>query len=188
VNEPLRITLADAARLLEGKQIPYALIGGIAISVHGQTRVTDDVDLIIDGDVDCALALASALDETEFGPFFSEVAEVVERAFILPLLHRKTHLKLDVAVGLSGFEKQAVARAQRHLVLGTVVPVATAEDLLIMKILAGRPQDEQDVHGLVIASGDRLDWDYCQETAERLGEAIGLDLAGRIRAIRGSMD
>jgi hypothetical protein len=54
--------------------------------------------------------------------------------------------------------------------------------------LAGRPQDEQDLHGLVIAQGGRLDWDYCLKLAVDLGEALGQDLVGRIGALRATMD
>lgn len=53
-----------------------------------------------------------------------------------------------------------------------------------MKALAGRPRDDEDLRGLVIAQGANIDWNYCETTAATLGEAIGVDLAGRIRALR----
>ena len=53
-----------------------------------------------------------------------------------------------------------------------------------MKVLAGRPQDEQDVRGLVAAQGDSLDWAYCENVAGELGDAIGENLATRIRELR----
>ena len=55
-----------------------------------------------------------------------------------------------------------------------------------MKTLAGRPQDEQDIQGLLAVQGDNLDWDYCITTAEQLGEAIEVDLAALIRTYRES--
>jgi hypothetical protein len=188
VNEPLRITLSDAANLLKTEHIPYALVGALAVSVRGQPRATSDVDMVIDADLDRALALAGALDATQFAPLFQDIADVVQRSFILPLRHRQTNVKVDLAVGLSGFEKQAVARASRMEVGGTELPVATAEDLIVMKVLAGRPRDEQDLQGLVIAQGDRLDWEYCVKTAVELGAAISQDLAVRVRALRESTD
>jgi len=185
VNEPLRITLADAASLLKAERIPYALIGALAVSVRGEPRLTSDVDMIIDTDVERAVALAGALVATRFKPLFDDVAEVVQRSFMLPLRHRQTNVKLDLAIGLSGFEKQAVARAKRMEVGGTTLPVATTEDLILMKVVAGRPRDEQDLQGLMIAQGERLDWDYCLKTAAELGDALGQDVLGRVRALRG---
>jgi predicted nucleotidyltransferase len=185
VNEPLRITLADVASFLQAEGIAYALIGGLAVSVRGQPRMTADVDLVIAADIERALALVASLPQSRFRPLFQDVEEVVTRAFLLPLRHRSTNVKVDVAVGLSGFEQQAVARAEPIELAGSQVKVATAEDLLIMKLLAGRPQDEQDIRGLLVAQANRLDWDYCLKVGSELGDALGQDLAGRVRALRG---
>ena len=59
-----------------------------------------------------------------------------------------------------------------------------SEDLLVMKILAGRPQDELDIRGIVGAQRDHLDWDYCLNIGRELGDALGIDLATTIRALR----
>jgi hypothetical protein len=67
---------------------------------------------------------------------------------------------------------------------GSMVPVASAEDLLIMKVLAGRPRDQEDVQGIIDAQGDRLDWEYCLTTAQQLEEATGHDLVAPLRALR----
>jgi hypothetical protein len=109
---------------------------------------------------------------------------VAQQAFLLPLRHRTTKVKVDLAIGLSGFEKQAVGRAEKLQLGSEIVRVATAEDLILMKVLAGRPQDEQDLLGLVLTKGNRLDWEYCLSVGADLGEAIGQDLTGRIRKLR----
>lgn len=184
MHDPLRTTLLDAVAFLQSENIPYALIDGLAVSLRGQPRATADVDMVILADVKRSLLLAAGLEGTNFRPLFEGVAEVVEKAFILPLRHRSTNVKLDLALGLSGFEQQAIGRAERLDLAGTGVAVATTEDLLIMKILAGRPQDDQDVQGLVIAQGDVLDWDYCLRLGAELGEALDLDLIGRISKLR----
>jgi hypothetical protein len=160
------------------------LIGGLAVSLRAQPRFTADVDLVIAADVDRAIKLAASLEGTSFRPFFKDVTDVIEKAYILPLRHRSTNVKVDMAVGMSGFEQQTVARAERLKVAGAIISVATAEDLLIMKVLAGRPQDEQDLKGLVVAQGEQLDWDYCLRVAADLAEAIDQPLVDRIEALR----
>lgn len=184
MNEPLQQTLVDIARLLELEGIQYALIGGLAASILGQPRVTADVDLVILADVERSLRLAASLDATAFRPLFPDVSDVVEKAFILPLRHRVTNVKVDLAIGLSGFEQQVVRRAKATNMGAARVTVATPEDLLLMKALAGRAQDDQDIQGLLIVQGARVDWDYCLALAADLGEALGQDLVGRIAALR----
>jgi hypothetical protein len=61
----------------------------------------------------------------------------------------------------------------------------SVEDLLVMKALAGRPQDEQDIRGLVATQRDSIDWSSCLSLADQLGAAVDLDIASRLRAARG---
>jgi hypothetical protein len=117
--------------------------------------MTADVDLVIAAEVDQALSLVAVLPESRFRPLFDDVESVVRQAFILPLRHRSTNVKVDIAIGLSGFERQAIARAEQTDLAGHWLPVVQAEDLLVMKVLAGRPQDELDIQGLIVAQGDR---------------------------------
>ena len=177
-------TLADAVAMLDARGIGAALIGGLAVSLRGQPRMTVDVDLVILADVEQALWLVRDLGDTPFEPLFPGVEDVVARSFILPVRHRTTGVRVDLALGLSGFERQAIARATTVVVGSAKVPVVTVEDLLVMKALAGRPQDEQDIRGLVELQRDAIDWPACLDLAARLGEAVDLDIAGRLRAIR----
>ena len=180
-------TLADAAQVLETRGIRFALIGGLAVSLRGQPRMTVDVDLVILADIDQALRLAQELSSTPFEPLFPGVEEVVARSFILPLRHRSTGIRVDVAIGMSGFEQQAVSRATTVTIGDVRVPVVAVEDLLVMKALAGRPQDDQDIRGLVAAQRDAIDWPACLDVAEKLGAAIDVDIAGRLRTARGEI-
>lgn len=180
----LQQTLVDAVSMLESQAIPFAVIGGLAVSFRGQPRMTIDVDLVIQADIDVALRLVKTLEATPFDPLFAGIEDVVNSAFILPLRHRTTGVRLDVAIGMSGFERDAVQRATAVDVFGTAVPVATVEDLLVMKALAGRPQDDQDIQGLVANAEASIDWDRCLTVAEALGSAIDLDIAARLRAAR----
>lgn len=178
-------TLADAVRMLEARGIASALIGGLAVSLRGQPRMTVDVDLVILADVEQALQLVRELGSTPFEPLFQGVEDVVSRSFILPLRHRSTGIRVDLAIGMSGFEQQAVGRATSITIGEMRVPVVSVEDLLVMKALAGRPQDDQDIRGLVAAQREAIDWPACLGLAEKLGASIDLDIAGRLRAARG---
>jgi len=163
-------------------------MGGLAVSLRGQPRLTADVDIVIAADLERALELARNLTRSPFRALFDEVEDVIVTSFLLPLRHRTTNVKVDIAIGMTGFEHEVVARAKTLLVGDCNIAVASAEDLLIMKVLAGRPQDEQDLQGLVVVQGETLDWDYCLQMAANLGEAIGQDLASRVRTLRESQD
>jgi hypothetical protein len=76
----------------------------MAASLRGQPRTTADVALVVAADASRALDLLGRLDQSVFRPLFGNVADVVQRSYILPLRHRVTGIKVDMALGLSGFE------------------------------------------------------------------------------------
>jgi hypothetical protein len=162
----------------------YAVIGGLASSAWGEPRVTADVDLVATTDVAGGLQLVQSLGESAFVPLFPGVEEVVARSFILPLRHRQTGIKVDIAIGMSGFERQVTKRAKLIMVGDREIAFATAEDVLIMKVLAGRPRDLEDARGIAGTRRDQLDWNYCLEVAQQLSEAIGQDLTTQIRSLQ----
>ncbi|WP_372899074.1 nucleotidyltransferase [Stieleria sp.] len=89
-----------------------------------------------------------------------------------------------MAVGLSGFEKEIVERADPMIFEGCEIFVATPEDLVVLKILAGRPRDLDDVEGIVEIHAKQLDWQYCLAAARRLEAAVDIDLVQQIERLR----
>jgi hypothetical protein len=184
VTDALHQTLADVADLLGEKNIPFVVIEGIAVSVRGEPRFTADVDAVLGADVDRALALIREFDGTPFRPLFADVDDVVRTTFLLPLRHRGTSVKVDLAIGLSGFERQAIHRATLVDLAGCAVPIATSEDLILMKVLAVRPRDMADAQGIVARHKERLDWDYLLTTGRDLQEAAGVDIVAPLQEFR----
>ncbi len=184
MDKLLQRALADISDLLQRRDMVFALVGGIAASLRGRLRATEDIGLILMTDVDGALQLASELDGTPFGPLFPEFEKVVRRAYILALEHRPTGVPIDLAIGSSGFEQQVVSRASQVEVADSSIRVATAEDLILMKLLADRPQDHQDISGIIAAQRTAIDWKYCESVAKQLEEVIERELVTQVSKLR----
>jgi len=184
VNEPIHAALSDIAAFLQEHGVPFAIIGGLAVTARGEPRSTADVDAVIATDVAGGLALLKELRDSPFLPFFSGVEEVVEKAFLLPLRHRATNVKVDLALGMTGFEREAIRRATATPLGGCTVPVVSAEDLILMKLLASRARDTEDARRIVERQGESLDWRYLEETARGLEEVTGQDVSRPLRELR----
>jgi len=91
---------------------------------------------------------------------------------------------VDVAIGLTGFERQLIARASDVRIGHCSIPVATAEDLILLKLLAGRPRDTEDVTAIVLRQGNQIDWDYLVEMGEQLQQAVDQDLMLQLNELR----
>jgi predicted nucleotidyltransferase len=55
---------------------------------------------------------------------------------------------------------------------GTRVPIARAEDLVIYKAIAFRPQDQQDIERLVTLHGDGMDFARVRRIVGQFAEAL----------------
>jgi len=67
---------------------------------------------------------------------------------------------------------------------GQSVRVCSAEDLVIHKSVAGRPQDLRDIEGIIYRQGDRLDAGYIRSWLRQFGEILEApEVEGRFEQI-----
>ena len=148
---PLAELLADLHRALTALGLRWYLFGAQAAILHGVARLTADVDVTVDV---AALPYAVLVDRLAAAGFDLRVPDdegFVERTRVLPLLHTRSRLPLDVVLAGPGLEELFFTRVEEHRIGDLPVPVAAAEDLVAMKILAGRPKDLDDVAAILRA-------------------------------------
>jgi hypothetical protein len=106
---------------------------------------------------------------------------------VIPFLHRKTGIPLDLVVAGSGLEQEFLARAVVVDVGGIRVPVMAPDDLVITKVIAGRDKDIEDASGILAAQGDRLDVKRVRSVLGEVDAALGdTDMVGRFDRLRSS--
>ncbi len=84
-----------------------------------------------------------------------------------------TGVRIDLIFSTTLYEAQAIGRAVRVRVGGRDVPIASAEDLILHKLFAGRARDLEDVHGVLRRKARDLDWDYMEKWARAFAEVPG---------------
>jgi hypothetical protein len=142
----LRATLADLMDWIRSERLEATVIGGVAAGLHGQPRLTEDVDAVV-VNVRAEDLLASG---ARFG-FVARVSDALEfsrRTHILLMTHR-SGVDVDLSLGELPFEREVVERAQEVAAGDLLLAIASPEDLIIMKALARRPQDIADIAGII---------------------------------------
>jgi len=172
MRSPVADLVADAAAAFAETGVDWYLFGAQAAILHGVARLTADVDITVRlSDATSPEMLARALARHSFELRVSDPA-FVKTTSVVPFLHRQTALPLDVVLAGPGLEERFFARAESRNIEGVPVRVASAEDLIVMKILAGRPKDFDDVVAVLASYGTRLDEPYVRSTLQLLEGAL----------------
>lgn len=135
------------ARVLGAAAVPYAVCGGIAVTIHGATRTTKDIDVLV-----ARADLQRALDAVRpIGYAFAALPMTfgagtpkerhVQRVTKVEAGHS---LVLDFLLEEAAFAGLLASRVEILLPEGPLF-VVSREALLAMKRLADRDQDRADV-------------------------------------------
>jgi hypothetical protein len=183
VADPVEAALL-VVEILEELGISYAIGGSVASSLHGETRTTQDADIVAD------------MNPSHVGPFVQRLGdrfyadeETIREAVcgrrMFNVIHLGSVFKVDIhPTRAETLSRQQLARRKRELI--RVDPdrfayIVSPEDIVLQKLewyrLGGGVSDQQwrDVLGVLKVQADRLDRDYLQRLAE------SFDLADLLR-------
>jgi hypothetical protein len=170
MNELLRAAL-DLQIFLDTRGWPFCIIGGIALIRWGTPRFTRDVDIaLLTGfgrEDDFSLPLLSS----GYTGRVADAAAFARRNRVL-LVKAPNGISVDISLAALPFEEQAIRRASLFkFVEDCSLRTCSAEDLVVLKLFAFRPQDLADVQSVAELRGESLDWNYIEENLAPLAEA-----------------
>ena len=168
---PLLAPLSAVERLLLHCGALGMIIGGVAASLLGKPRLTADVDVLVLFSTDRLPDLIAAAASEGLELRFPDAEAFARQHRVLLLRHRASGISVDISLGLLPFEVEALQRSTPRE-LGTVtLRLPTAEDLIILKAVAHRPQDLLDIQG-VIAAHPQLDCRRIERWVKEFAEAL----------------
>jgi hypothetical protein len=156
LSEELVLAVDSLADAFAARSVRHALIGGLAISMRGRPRLTQDVDFLVDVP---QLALPGLLDDLVERGFSLDPAVVIKE-------YVREHItafsfgavRIDWLKPVLPFYSRAIADAAPLVWSeGHSIRVATAEGLILTKMVAFRPQDQIDIDTLLTANRDTID-------------------------------
>lgn len=148
---PLLTVLRHLTAWLQAEQVRGVVIGGVAASLWGRPRLTRDVDALV------------LLEEGRWGDFLAAGAghgflprrdgalAFARETRVLLMRHGESGIDLDLVFGSLPFEKEAAIRAKWVDLGGVAIPLSSPEDLIVMKAVAHRPRDLEDIAAILAA-------------------------------------
>jgi len=146
----------------------FCFIGGLPVQHWGEPRLTRDVDVTILTGFGAEQDFVSAILKS-YQPRRPDAEAFALRHRVL-LAQASSGIALDITMAALPFEEQMIKRATDvEFTPGLKLRICSAEDLIVLKCFASRPQDWQDVASILVRQGiDSLDWDYVLANLEPL--------------------
>lgn len=148
----------------------YCMIGGLAANRWSKPRGTQDVDYI----------LFTGFDRTE--EFVDELLTFLRprrtdaRAFALKerilIAETSEGIPVDISLAAVPFESEVIQRATQFAIGdGHHITTASAEDIILLKAVADRNRDWDDIDRIIKKRGAKLDWAYIDSYLPMLAES-----------------
>ena len=164
--------IAALAGALADAGARWYLFGAQAALIWGRPRLTADVDVTVRLDPEDPDALVRTLERHGFRLRVDPADDFVRRTRVLPFVFTPNGLPVDVVLAGPGIEELFLSRAVPVRLGSVTVPVISPEDLIVTKILAGRPKDVEDVRGILFERLPQLDLTAIRSTLGLLEAAL----------------
>ena len=162
-SERLLAVLDEAVAALEGADITFLLMGGLATSVLGRGREVTDIDVFVrDRDVGATLAVLemSGFETMIVSPNW--LAKAFKDDVLVDVISRSTH---DITL-----TDEILERAIEVDIQGRRLPCVSPEDLIVMKAVATTEDTARYWYdALSLLGRPGLDWDYLARRAKQHG-------------------
>lgn len=177
--------LAYVANAFASLGVEYFITGGLAATVYGEPRFTNDIDLVARLRRDHVAGLLNAFPMPEFYVSESAVEQAIRDRFQFNIIHPASGLKIDVIVPDDGpFEEQRRARIHRISMNDELeICFASPEDVILRKMQyyaeGGSEKHLRDIAGVLLVQGAAIQRDYIQKWADLLGVSEVWDVVAR---------
>ena len=159
-------------------QLRFAIGGALANNYWGIVRATRDVDCLISLPAIKYQLFADELNAigcTMHDKDGRHIAITVPR-LLEQVQHRKLvecyqeRVRIELFVPAVALQDEILRRAIPIRLRNCEIPITTAEDLILLKLVFHRVKDLQDVCGILWLQRDRLDLDYLRHWSARTHE------------------
>lgn len=161
MNKDYKKFFFKCVKLLKKGDFDYLIIGGLAVNVLGEPRMTEDLDIILFVDENAVDKFLSATSKLGF--IFKEhvIKSDLKEKRAFRLFYDGLHF--DIILPSTNFEKEALKRKKAVKLWGIEAMFPTPEDLIIFKVIPGRPKDLIDASTVYIRNKASINGEYIEK-------------------------
>lgn len=165
--------LVKISKILDKLKIPYAITGGMAVSVWGRPRYTADIDIIVKLILKNVDLFVNELTKIDKNVYVSK--DAIKEALInkseFNFVDPNSGLKVDFWIVDDSSDKQEIERGIKKIIDGHKVNFVSPEDLILSKlvwyVLSQSTRQLEDIRSVLNISSVNLE--YIKKSAEKQG-------------------
>jgi len=157
---------------LDKQHVPYMVIGGQAVLLYGEPRLTKDIDITLGIGIDGLAKIKRMVNALHLRYLANHVDVFVKETMVLPVIDTPSGIRVDFIFSYSPYERQAIERARRIKFGKTDVKFAALEDVVIHKIIAARARDIEDIRCILLKNPD-YDSRYIEKWLAEFDASLG---------------
>lgn len=148
-------------KLCEEMNWEFCFIGGLALQIWGQPRLTKDIDLtLLTNFINDEFFVQTLLKQ-----YKGRISDAEKFALQRRVLLLKTAggIGIDISLGGLPFENEVINRSTYEQYTKEIsLRTCSAEDLIVLKSVASRQRDWSDIETVIIKQ-QNLDWNYIED-------------------------
>jgi len=171
----LKKLIEKIAKEFQKNKIDYMIIGGQAVLIYGEPRLTKDIDITIGANIDKYRDILNIVQNLNLKILPKDPYKFVKDTMVLPLLDEETGFRIDLIFSSSEYEKEALKRVKKIKIGDTYVNYVSVEDLIIYKIISGRERDLEDLKTILIKN-KKIDEKYILKWLKEFEKVLNKNL------------
>jgi hypothetical protein len=174
-SEGVLATLRAGWNAMQTINAPKAVIGGLALSAWNHARYTRDADVLVAISREQVDELTAALVAASFRPRHDPPLKVIDGQGIIQFTYLPVDalmpFQFDVLLATTPFQRESLSRAVTRQLPGDDVAVAVVrpDDLIVIKLLAGRIIDRADAAMVLRENRGDIDFHHLQHVIVTTG-------------------
>jgi len=172
----LRDCLIPIDRLMKEHGIPYAIIGGYAVAAWGDVRATRDIEILCAAGSLETLVFALRKSGVHFEHRIGDADDPISHVIRVRQGDAGALYDVDILAGIRGAPPDLLTRVRSVSLDDLDAPVASPEDMVVLKLLGGSALDLEDARGILHFPKRKLDLALlrrlCPESLRQTCEAL----------------
>ncbi len=177
-----KMLITKLGRELDNIGVGYIIIGGQAVLIHGEPRLTKDIDITIGINPKEKKKIINLTEKLKLNILVDDYEKFIDDTYVLPCESKEYSMRVDFIFSDTEYEKLAIKRAKKILLENYEINFASLEDLIIHKMIAGRARDIEDIE-IILMKNENYDTDYIMKWLNNFEKVLSIDLKTQFNEI-----